>query len=1028
MNNTNFGIEYKKLNNAQKEAVDNVYGQIMVVAWPGTWKTQIIWLRTANIILETWVNPNNILITTFTEAWVIAIKKRLIKFLWNDWHKVNVSTIHSLSQEIIKTFPEKFIEYKAWTPIDDVDQLEIIKIIIDKLIDNNELEKLTTDYDKYYYLREIKSKISNIKQEWISFKKFISSIEKQKEIYKEELSQIKPTLKKYETTKQKNENHIIKLYELIKFYKEYNNYLSKNSLYDFNDMIRFVLDKLRNDNELKFHYAEKFQFIMLDEYQDTNDAQNSIINEILSVNEDEPNIMVVWDDDQSIYRFQWANIENMLDFSTDYKNTKFIVLENNYRSNGQILDLATNLINNNNERLLNKIKSIQKKLISSWKFSSSKTKPKLYKANNNIDEVNFVINTINDLNADINIEFKNIAIIVRNNREVEEWSTILQQNWIDTESKLKTNILKNNYVKFILDFLKIINNPYSDENIFINIMRTWVIWLDQIDILNINRKIYILNYSKKHKIKLIDFLTNELLFNKLEYINKAKLIDFRDNLLRLSSLSDINLLDFFSLFIKETKILNYIEKNWNFDDLQDIFTLFNKIKEFINKDKNLSIKKLIEKIELYNNYNYPIQRQILNENKKWVNILTAHWAKWLEFNTVFIPGLYTWNWDTKKIRNLIKFPLWIIWEWLQKSDFDQIEEDRRLFFVAITRAEENLFLSYPWWIWTKPLIESIFINEINSYFDELKNEQLSKKINTTDIIKNSLENNLIKYDFLEFDYIQSFLENYKLSPSDLNAFIEDPMLFLNRAVFKYPFIDNIYTIFGWVYHRTLELFYLKYKKDWKLPKIDYLTWTFELLLDKEILKIDEYQKLLEKWISGLEWYYNLYSKNIKEPLELEYNFRWKNIIFEWIPVTWIIDKIEINTSFPINSLKWEKNNSIEQMAFLKENVVLVDYKTWNIKSLWQIKWFDRYWNKKDYEWKYFRQLMFYKLLCEMDKEFNSKYEVWNLAIDFVEWKDSKYKYLEVEYTPEEYEEFKNELKNAWEKISDINFWKDLLKK
>jgi len=130
-------------------------------------------------------------------------------------------------------------------------------------------------------------------------------------------------------------------------------------------MINFVLEKMKDDEELKHHYAERFQFIMLDEYQDTNDAQNQIIDMILSVSEDEANIMTVGDDDQSIYRFQGANIENMLDFSTKYSNTKFIVLEHNYRSNQQILDLSSQLIENNNERLSNKITSINKKLTAS---------------------------------------------------------------------------------------------------------------------------------------------------------------------------------------------------------------------------------------------------------------------------------------------------------------------------------------------------------------------------------------------------------------------------------------------------------------------------------------------------------------------------------------------------------------------------------------------------------------------------------------------------------------------------------------
>jgi DNA helicase-2/ATP-dependent DNA helicase PcrA len=192
-----------------------------------------------------------------------------------------------------------------------------------------------------------------------------TSITRKKTEYVEELSEIKPTLKKYENTRVKQEKHINKLNDLVIFFDEYNKYLRERSLYDFNDMINFVLEKFEQDYELKAHYAEKYQFIMLDEYQDTNNAQNKIIDLILSVSEDEPNIMTVGDDDQSIYRFQGANIENMLDFSTKYKNTNFIVLENNYRSNQQILNIAELLINNNNESLSNKISSINKKLISS---------------------------------------------------------------------------------------------------------------------------------------------------------------------------------------------------------------------------------------------------------------------------------------------------------------------------------------------------------------------------------------------------------------------------------------------------------------------------------------------------------------------------------------------------------------------------------------------------------------------------------------------------------------------------------------
>lgn len=1026
MENTVFKTEYERLNKYQKEAVEAIYWPVMVVAWPWTGKTQIIGLRAANIILKAWVNPENILVTTFTDAWVIAIRKRLVKFLWNEGYKVWVSTIHSFSQEIIKTFPEKFIDFKAWTAIDDVDSLEILKKITDNLLKDKLIENLITDYDSYFYLRDIKSRISNLKQEGININQLKVSIKRQTEEYIEELSEIKPSLKKYENTRLSQEKHINKLNELVIFFDEYNKYLRENSLYDFNDMINFVLERFEQDEELKAHYAEKYQFIMLDEYQDTNNAQNKIIDLILSVWDNEANIMVVWDDDQSIYRFQGANIENMLDFWAKYENTNFIVLENNYRSNQQILDTASVLIENNKERLSNKITSINKKLISSWELKDSKNTPVLFKANSLIEEQTYIVNNIKSLIKDWEF-IEEIAIIVRWNKEVEEWSNLLAQNWIETESKLKTNILNSNYVRYILNYLKLIIDPFASENDLLEILRSEITWLNQVDIFRINRDLYIKNYSKKFKISLMDFLWE---FNTQNISDEIKLnypkllIDFRDNLLLFcSKASDLSFVEFFWFFIEETGILKYIETNWTFDDLEDIFTLFNKIKEWNNNDKKFNIEKLINKVLLYNTYNFPIARQILKEKKQWVQVLTAHSSKWLEYNTVFIPWLYTWNWESKRIVNKLKLPNKIAWEWLQDSNFEQIEEDRRLFFVAITRARNNLFLSYPAWNWTKPLLESQFIQELSWKFIETSIWVHNNEIK--EIVQNTLKNNLIKYSSLELDYIISFLESYKLSPSDLNVFLEDPMQFLNRVVFKYPFIDNKFTIFWKVYHRTLELFYLKYKNEEVLPEKSYLTSTFKILLQKEVLIPEEYDNLLEKGITSLEWYYDLNANSFEIPLVLEYSFRRKNIIFEWVPLTWTIDKIEKAWIAPVNS-----ENQKWQLTFFKEKVNLIDYKTWRTQSVGQIKWTDRYWNKKEWEWewKYFRQLLFYKLLCEIDAEFNSKFEVWNLALDFVEWKDGKYKLVEVNYSDEEYEYFKKELLDARNKIKDPIFWKDILNK
>lgn len=1023
METGNFDRNYGMLNEAQKEAVETIYGPVMVVAWPGTGKTQIIGLRTANIILKARVNPENILITTFTEAWVIAIKQRLIDFIWNDAYKVKVSTIHSFSQDIIKSFPEKFLEYKASDAIDDIDGLEILKSILDELYKNEQIEDLYPPFNPYFYLRDIKWKISNLKQEWVSVANFENSILKQEEIYVEELAEIKPTLKKYETTKTKQEKHINKLKELSSIFEAYNSYLRKKELYDFNDMINFVLLKFSEDEELRQFYAEQYQFIMLDEFQDTNNAQNEIIDLILSVSEEKPNIMVVWDDDQSIYRFQWANIENMLNFSTHYENTKIVTLKNNYRSQQNILDLSADFIDNNEERLSKKVASINKELISSWK-NKTWDMPSLYKALNFIDEKNFVIEKIKKKQK--NIDLENIAIIVRSNREVEEWSHFLESNSIPVESKLKTNILNNPYINFVIDFLEIINNPFSNEAKLLDLLRSDLVNVDNIDVLNINKALNRINYTRKDKLTFFSFISDDDNLDNLFLNDIGWLKSFRDDLLKVSwQIAHNSFVEYFNYFITESKILEYIENNWNFDDIEDLYTFLNLIKGFNRKDKSFDTEKLLRKISLYREYNLIIPRQVLKTEKQWVQILTAHSSKWLEYEVVFIPWLNYGNWDYKRIIEKLKLPWNIVWEWISESKENKLEEERRLFFVAATRAEKELYLSYPIWEWNKPLLASSFIEEIKAFIIETEPKT---DWTSLDLIKDSVTNllekkTLIKNSTEEIDYIKEFLKTYKLSASDLNSFLEDPKVFLRNKVFRYPFEDNEYTIFGKVYHRVLELFFTKFKKDWVLPERTYLTWTFSLLLEKEILTHDEQKRLLEKWISWLEWYYDNYKDLFKKPINSEFNFRSRNIVFWDIPLTWKIDKIESS---------WESISQNEdsewQLAFFKESIVLIDYKTWKSKSLWQIKWTDRYWNKKDSfsEWKYYRQLLFYKLMCELDNEFSSNYWEIKLSIDFVEWKDNKYNFLEIDYSNEDYEEFKNLVKETWKKINDIEFWEDFL--
>lgn len=1020
--------EYNRLNEKQKEAVETLDGAVMVVAWPWTGKTQIIGMRTANIILKAWVNPENILITTFTDAWVIAIKERLVKFIGTEAYKVNVSTIHSFSDDVIKTFPEKFAYEKTEKAIDEIDQLEIIKNILKIMIDDGEIEELRAVGDDYFYLFDIKSSISQLKQEWIHISKFELLIDEEEKILFGQLEElrlnkrIRDLEKRMEKDKKEYEKRIKKLRELALLFKKYNEYLRNKGLYDFNDMINFVLDKFKEDEDLRYYYAEKFQYIMLDEYQDTNNAQNEIIALILRPDDSpdfkNPNIMVVGDDDQSIYRFQWANIENMLDFTYHYKEAKIIVLENNYRSHQYILDTASELIKNNNERLINKINALEKKLIAKSSFEDPES-PKFYSAYNEIDEQNYVCENIKNLLSK-GIKINEIALIVRQNKEVEVWSEFLKSQGIEVESKQKTNILNSDIIHLALDYLLLIANPYADDRKFIDLLLSSFIDIENIDVITLTRYLNTKNYVRKDKIALFDIIKNESLLQEIELGSREKIRVFNQKLLEFKSyLSQKTFIAFFEYFLQESQLLDYLDMYGTFNDLQDVFTLFNKIKDFSASNPYLSLETFLHKMDLYKTYRFPILRENLKTSRSWVQILTAHSSKWLEYEAVFIPWLVSWNWDNKKAITKIKLPSWIVWEGLQEEkeekDEKSREEERRLFFVALTRAKSYLYFSAPKIIGNKARQRSLFVEEIKEYISEEQQREVSEET-MKEVVKNIFSwPRLHTFSKPEIDYIEEFLKSYKLSPSELNVFLTDPKTFLHNMVFKYPFAPTEATIFWSIYHRVLELFYGKYIEKWKWEEKSYLTSTFSLLLKREILTPVEFERLEKK---GLEWlsnYYETYKNNFWIPLQLEYNFKQRNIFFGDIPLTGKIDKIV-------------KLSDFEPIFWQKASICVVDYKTGSIKSLGQIKGTDRYGNKKEepQEWQYFRQLLFYKLLCELDTSFNAHYEVSDLMIDFVEWRNGEYKQLLVPFEPQEFEDFKILLADSREKIKNIEFWKEIL--
>jgi DNA helicase-2/ATP-dependent DNA helicase PcrA len=369
-------LDYKKnLNSKQLQAVEAVEGPVLVIAGAGTGKTQTIAARISNILTKTDISAQNILCLSFTKNAVKNMRDRIVKYIGPDGYKVRIHTFHSFCSEVIKNNSHDFIVGKETSLIDDLDRLEIIIDLIDKLPNNSPLKPWG---DNYFYKNTIISNIQTLKRENISSEKLLDLIneqfeflEKTKDIFLKLKEKPKETLSifneitefsqgeilnylnfqkilyekgVFDKGKAKNplinfKNSLLKFYldlekntpkqlELQKLYIGYQEKLVKLGLYDYEDMILSVLSQFKNDENLLFDYQEKYQYILVDEYQDANSAQNEILN-LLVKNDDKPNLFVVGDDDQSIFRFQGANLENIYEFTKRYQ-PQIITLNNNF--------------------------------------------------------------------------------------------------------------------------------------------------------------------------------------------------------------------------------------------------------------------------------------------------------------------------------------------------------------------------------------------------------------------------------------------------------------------------------------------------------------------------------------------------------------------------------------------------------------------------------------------------------------------------------------------------------------------------
>ena len=593
-------MELDNLNEMQRKACEYVDGPLLVLAGAGSGKTKVLTTRVAYLINVCGISPNNILAITFTNKAAKEMKDRIFKMLGSIAYDIQISTFHSLGVLFIKENYELLGYKKNFTILDSDDSLTIIKKIIKDL-----------GYDiKYYNPKMIRNLISSAKNELI-------------DEYQ------------YENFANTEETRVASLV----YHRYQKKLLASNSL-DFDDLLTKPIELLRKNPDILKKYQERFQYILIDEYQDTNEAQY-ILSKLLSAKH--RNICVVGDNDQSIYSFRGSNYRNILNFEKDYKDAKIIMLEENYRSTKNILNVANSIIKNNKER---KDKNL-------WTNNSDGDKVIYHTSLNEKDEADYVIKEIDKLLND-GVSKKDIAILYRTNAQ----SRNLEDGFL--VSNIPYRIIGSFYfynrkeIKDLISYLRLVYNEDDDVSLLraINVPKRGIgeKTIENLSTLALEEEKSIYNVISKGKElefkKIIEDIKNEL--------NNLSLTELVDYILDKSGIR------------AELESENSVESEIRLENLEEFKSI---TKNFEDRYGVASLEDFLEELSLVAD----IEEHKGNDDA--VTLMTVHSAKGLEFDYVFVVGL------EEGI-----FPH-------NNSIFEgNIEEERILLYVAVTRASKKLWL------------------------------------------------------------------------------------------------------------------------------------------------------------------------------------------------------------------------------------------------------------------------------------------------------------------------------------------------
>jgi DNA helicase-2/ATP-dependent DNA helicase PcrA len=960
------------LNPNQRQAIENIHSATLVIAGPGTGKTELLSERIGRILTETTDSAQNILCLTYSKSGVRAMQERLSKKYGKVIaSEISVHTFHSFCNKIIID-RKAFFTNKATVLLDDIKFFEFVYDLLgDPMIAGINYSKKPPTSQLLGSFKAIFNKIKeeklNIDNELINANRLINDL-----------------LLTNETIKRNVEiNKIQKFHDALILIKHLFPKIEENKLYDYNDMLKWAIDFFNNNPEELQNYREKYLYVLVDEFQDTNPLQLELLNLLIIKNgQNDPSIFVVADDDQCIYRFQGASIDTIINLSDNLQTIERHVLVENYRSTQDILDMASSLIRHNKTRVVNKIPSLSKDLKAAHETTMHlSTTPEIWECVDKLHEAKLILASIQKKIALGEAVPSDFAILYRTRSYGETITDLIKRSGLEYDTADDSNnLLDKGFVYDIDNALQCIRmeqlKPGSSDGYLFKYILNHPEKYNLLDILELKRSLGA-KYSS---------FFNNLLTIKHSEIHTSLFIELKEIVSKLSLLSKnkgvmrdeywTELYNILSIKVGDDQIW----KDWN---------------EFLVNEKNYRFEyRIFDWAELffqYREYSKKIDSKQANQNKG-IKLSTLHGSKGLEFKHVYIVGCTDNKFEKPdKDNNQIKFPN-------QENDLDALIEDRRrLFYVGLTRAEQTIIFTY----YKDGLGKAKNFNLTRFVKEAIPNwNQIVKRVVSVPSINNK---NLDYKAYLgsHLNYVKSIItDEFRFSPSTFSTFIKCSSEFLIKDLFNLPGTTSQIPAFGTAVHKMLQI-----------------------ILDEKLYKLpleDAKKYIIKKWPLVFNNYSHLFlTKNF-----LRYQNYGLDIIINYYN-NYIHNKILTDERSQEETLECLQNGvkikgKLDRIDIINNTSLVIDYKTGSVYTDKLKPFVDDDHPGGDY----WRQAMFYSSL--VSSKFPDR-SLLNVSFHSVEKETVKDVIHELKPDPS-FSIWATYLKNNWDNLQKLNFLNPCLKK